>query len=192
MNFSLKLNWDILLGCWVQHNLWDYRNGYLQSNSWRTTHGFYCFNNKAPPFAGRAWVHIDVPVKWLNHGILGSHHQQLPFTWQKAVTCHQPSLGAQAHWLCRQPAKGCCQVQGNKHLICNRAVVIGFWGPDQWVVSGECDCWLMVPYDTICLQYQPYKVIKEELSANTYEIPIAWLTIGRSFIKFYIELFCRD
>jgi hypothetical protein len=22
----------------------------------------------------------DVPVKWLNHGILGSHHQQLPFT----------------------------------------------------------------------------------------------------------------
>ncbi len=24
----------------------------------------------------------DVPVKWLNHGILGSHHQQLPFTWQ--------------------------------------------------------------------------------------------------------------
>jgi hypothetical protein len=22
----------------------------------------------------------DVSVEWLNHGILGSHHQQLPFT----------------------------------------------------------------------------------------------------------------
>jgi hypothetical protein len=41
------------------------------------------------------------------------------------------------------------------------------------VVSGECDSWLIVAYDTICLQQQSYKVIKEELSRNTYEIPIA-------------------